>query len=128
MNKDYEAELDNWFRRLEERIEYNRHDMLQLSMFIRVGYVKNFLNDSRETLSALLRRVEVEAYKVGVQKFITNGWGERCKAKDIDDFPELKETDQQGRCACCVMWEHYDEWLQALLPRSPQEGDGDANS
>lgn len=50
------SDIDDLFRRLEERIEYNRHDMGEMGMFIRVGYVKNFLKCcSRTTIGALRR-------------------------------------------------------------------------
>jgi hypothetical protein len=45
-------------------------------------------------------------------EFITWGYGERCKTSDIEDFPETDYDDlKNSRCACCEMWEHYDEFL-----------------
>ena len=46
-----------------------------------------------------------------VEQFVTHHFGPRCKTKDMDDFPELKETDPVGRCAACEIWEAYDEWM-----------------
>lgn len=48
-----------------------------------------------------------------IENFIIWGWGKRCENKDTDDFPELKNAGE-GRCACCEMWEHYDEYIKSL--------------
>lgn len=48
------------------------------------------------------------------EAFIKWGWGERCKTKDIDDFPENKDDPLASRCANCEMWEHYDEFKAQL--------------
>lgn len=49
--------------------------------------------------------------KLAIAAFIEDGWGKRCDTKDTDDFSELKDSDPQGRCACCEMWEVYDDYM-----------------
>lgn len=56
-----------------------------------------------------------------IEKFIENGWGKRCKSKDTDDFPDLKDTD--NRCACCEMWEYYDDYVTSLKSQKGQTND-----
>lgn len=46
-----------------------------------------------------------------VRAFIEQGWGRRCKTRDTEDFPELKDH-LDGRCATCEMWEVYDEYFE----------------
>lgn len=46
-----------------------------------------------------------------VKDFITETYGEKCKSKDIEDFPELQGDPKASRCPTCEMWEIYDKWL-----------------
>lgn len=48
-----------------------------------------------------------------VKDFMTEVWGERCKTKDTEDFPELLHSN--GRCPSCAQWEIYDSWLNDQL-------------
>ncbi|MDT1061156.1 hypothetical protein RM190_04745 [Paracoccus sp. CPCC 101403] len=41
-----------------------------------------------------------------ISEAITEHWGERCRTKDTDDFPDI--VDNPGRCGCCAAWEQYD--------------------
>lgn len=50
----------------------------------------------------------------GAAKFVEEGWGKRCKTKDLEDFPELTHDPKGSRCGTCEMWEHYDEWVKEL--------------
>lgn len=45
------------------------------------------------------------------EQFIEWGWGPRCETKDLDDFPEMRKDPLRNRCACCEMWEAYDQWV-----------------
>lgn len=59
----------------------------------------------RELKTALTHFIKGETDRA-IEAFITDGWGERCKTKDADDF---KDTNG-GRCPTCEIWEHYDEY------------------
>lgn len=65
-------------------------------------------------IQALLTKAELE----GIDKFITDGWGKRCKTRDFDDFPEI---DEFSRCPTCEMWEHRDEFINGL--KQSKEGE-----
>lgn len=54
------------------------------------------------------------AWRQGIEDFITQGWGSRCKTKDSEDFPEL--AGHGDRCPCCAMWEAFDHY------QAPVEG------
>lgn len=64
----------------------------------------------REMLKAEYERGQIE----GAEDYVKYGYGERCKVKDFVDFPELKQTDIQGRCPSCVQYEFLDEYLNQL--------------
>lgn len=53
-------------------------------------------------------------HPVSAEAFITSCWGPRCETKDVDDFPELKD-EPNGRCACCEMWEIYDNYKSTCV-------------
>ena len=55
---------------------------------------------------------QYEPYKQVIENYLTKVYGERCKTKDIDDSPELKELGN-NRCLTCMVWEHYDQEFKA---------------
>lgn len=52
-----------------------------------------------------------------VKDFITKTWGERCKTKDLDDFPDEDLENKLARCPICEVWEYYDGWLAELTSK-----------
>lgn len=43
-----------------------------------------------------------------IEEAIREHWGERCKTRDVEDFPDLVAQPNFGRCACCVAWDQFD--------------------
>lgn len=48
----------------------------------------------------------IEAWR----EYVTELFGPRCKTKDTDDFPELKESS----CPACLAWEQFDNKVKEL--------------
>lgn len=55
---------------------------------------------------------ERELMLAGARDYIEFNFGVRCKSKDIEDFPELKNETEDNRCPSCVAWEYYDFWVK----------------
>lgn len=50
----------------------------------------------------------------GAANYVTTVYGERCEAKDTDEFPGIDEDPKATRCLICREWEYYDEWASSL--------------
>ena len=61
--------------------------------------------------SPKIEQAITELNKQAIENYLTKVYGKRCKSKDIDDAPELKESGN-NRCLTCKVWEHYDEEQQ----------------
>lgn len=52
--------------------------------------------------------------KAEVEALLREGWGPRCKIKDIEDFPEIIGTD--SRCSACLVYEKFDAFWDYATP------------
>ena len=94
-------------RKLEERIRETLIDAYEEGN-LDYPFARKYIEG--ELVQAILTAVaESEA-----EAFIKWGWGERCKTKDIDDFPETQSDPLASRCVNCEMWEHYDDFIAQL--------------
>lgn len=66
-------------------------------------------DEARKQAKAKLTAREASIRINAIKQFMVEVWGERCKTKDTEDFPELKHSG--GRCPSCEAWETYDSWL-----------------
>lgn len=57
---------------------------------------------------------EYNQVKEDTLKLLERDWGERCKIKDTEDFPELLgETETgKGRCPSCLVYERFDKFWE----------------
>lgn len=75
---------------------------------------KNEFTDSEQKeVLRLLRKMDKNKNPnvQAVRDFITETYGKRCDVPDIVEFPEIIDDPKASRCACCEMWEIYDDWL-----------------
>jgi len=77
-------------------------------------YNGDYHQDIDKTVEEVVQAILTAVAESEAEAFIKWGWGERCKTKDIDDFPENKDDPLASRCANCEMWEHYDEFKAQL--------------
>ena len=68
------------------------------------------IHDAKQAILALKARWQTE----GAAQYIKDTYGERCKAKNTDDFPETKNDPLATRCLCCQEWERFDDWIESL--------------
>lgn len=54
-----------------------------------------------------------------IEEAIREYWGERCKTRDVDDFPDLAVDPASSRCPCCVAWDQFDA-LVAFATQRPK--------
>ena len=67
--------------------------------------------------TALLNKLEEE-----VEKYFTKKYGKRCKTKDIDDFPEIKDDKDSNRCFVCEIWETVDD-IKSIIAKLKRGGE-----
>lgn len=75
--------------------------------------IDNDDNDG-ERLRQELRMELTKAHLEGAANYVTTVYGERCEAKDTDEFPGIDKDPKATRCLVCREWEYYDEWASSL--------------
>jgi hypothetical protein len=75
---------------------------------------KDVFAQERQTL---LNKLEEE-----VEKYFTKKYGKRCKTKDIDDFPEIKDDKDSNRCFVCEIWETVDD-IKSIIAKLKRGGE-----
>lgn len=101
-----------------EHSKYSSSDMFPSELHLallgwRAGDIT--MIELKQALSTYINKEKAKAELEGVEKFIADGWGERCETTDKQDFPDTDYDDpRNSRCPCCEMWEHFDEYKAQL--------------
>ena len=61
-------------------------------------YNGDYHQDIDKTVEEVVQAILTAVAESEAEAFIKWGWGERCKTKDIDDFPENKDDPLASQC------------------------------